>query len=627
MPVATRRCFSYARVSSGHQAQLGEGLQRQLAQAEAWAAAHDLVLDDTLDLIDPGRSASKGHHIREGAALHRFLAAAKAGTLGSSPVLLIEDFTRLSRLEPLDALDQIVSPLVRSGVEIVTLEDGASYTLDRLNRDPACLLILVVKAQSAAEYARRLSSYITQRRAANRADILDGKPVCTGWAPSWIEWNAEGQRWQFTPYASTVRRLVELSWEHGTTVVCRTLNAEGHRSPDGLPWSQMPIRAILRNPALHGARRTAAPGHAAAVKAWRAECSRLIKQHGSDVTLPPKPKRTYALCPDTFPAILTADEHEALLAVIKARAVSPQEKGRRDRTHYIGQQLTTCLCGAPVGARSVKPRKHSGLPGDQRYIYLVCRGRERKQTDCQAPPIRVEPIHAALLTRLQGDALAQLQESGGDGPLAALLVRQGHLIHELTQAESRHNNAAAALRDRAMAGAAVIEVYEQAVTEAAAVVAATREALAGVAAEIRAIQNQPSAGAAAEQVQALLQTFARGEDTPDQRRAINSLLRRLQVRIYLDTEAQRLGLAVGDAEPRWQPLAPGLAQKALEQGRVGTGYLTATITPEDLQRAAEQAEGSGLESVQVPAEFFGQLDQDIPAEGNKGEADFELQQG
>jgi sugar phosphate isomerase/epimerase len=61
----------------------------------------------------------------------------------------------------------------------------------------------------------------------------------------------------------------------------------------------------------------------------------------------------------------------------------------------------------PIGVRSVKPRKRSGLPGDARYIYLQCRARERGQSSCNAPPIRVEPVHAHLLTRLQEDALAQ----------------------------------------------------------------------------------------------------------------------------------------------------------------------------------------------------------------------------
>lgn len=617
-----RRVFSYARVSTGGQAQRGEGLQRQQAQAEAWAAARGLVLDDTLQLADPGRSASKGHHLRDGAALARFLETAKAGELGQDPILLIEDFTRLSRLEPLDSLDQIVSPLVRAGVEIVTLEDNAHYTLERLNKDPACLLILVVKSQAAADYARRLSGYIADRRAKNRADILAGKAVCTGWAPSWIEWDPKGQAWRLTPYVATVRRLVELSWEHGNQVVTRILNEEGHRSPSGKAWSQVPVRSILRNCALHGARRIAAPGHAVDVKTWKATCTKLIERYGKEATLPPKPKRSFTEVPDTWPSVITPDEHAALLAKVAARATSPQERGRRDRTHYVGQQITTCVCGGSTNVRTTRPRKRSGVAGDIRYIYLQCSSRERASRVCTAPPIRVEPVHAALLTRLRSDELAQaLGGDKGQGELVALLSRRGELEAAMAAAEARAANAAAALRERAMAGAAVVAVYEEAVEAAAAQVDAARAAVAEQNAAIRDREARPATDELKQHVEGLLQAFARGEDTPEQRRAINTTLRKLDVRIVLDTASQRLGLAVGDASVRWQPISP-LALHALGQGRAGVSYLAASITLDDLQKATEGArEGH---AVQVPAEFFGQPDFGIPEGGIELESAIEL---
>jgi DNA invertase Pin-like site-specific DNA recombinase len=592
-----RTAYSYARVSSGGQAQRGEGLQRQVARAEAWAAAGGLVLDDSLHLSDPGKSASKGHHLRRGAALHRFLEAAQAGKLGPQPILLIEDFTRLSRLEPLDALDQVVSPLVRAGVEIITLEDGASYTLDRLNRDPACLLVLVVKAQAAADYARKLRDYSLHQRAKNRAAILDGKPVCTGWAPSWIEWDAAADCWRFTPYAATVRRLVALSWDYGTTVVCRTLNAEGHLSPAGLPWSQRPVGEILQSPALHGARRVAAPGHAQAVKAWRDECARLLERHGPEVTLPRKPKPVYTEAPDTFPAILTPDEHAALLAAVKGRVASPLEKGRRDQMNFVAQGITTCVCGGPIGVRAVKPRKRSGLAGDLRYVYLQCRARERGQCGCDAPPIRVESVHANLLTRLQGATLAQLVDVAGDGPVAALLVRQGQLNIELAQAEVRAANAAAALRERAKAGGTLVGIYEEAVEETAAAVTAAREALAAVNARIHSSQERPAVEETTAAVGRLLRAFAAGEDTPPQRCAVNDLLKRLGVRVVLDSAGQRLGVAVGDALIDWQPLHGSLAQQALEQGASDTTYATVAIGASEVEKALAELQRTGADTV------------------------------
>lgn len=53
----------------------------------------------------------------------------------------------------------------------------------------------------------------------------------------------------------------------------------------------------------------------------------------------------------------------------------------------------------------------------------------------------------------------------------------------------------------------------------------------------------------------------------------------------LDADDQRVGLALGDPEPRYQLFSPRLAQQALADGRSGTAYLTMQITHEDLEHA------------------------------------------
>ena len=556
--------LSYARVSTGRQKREGAGIQRQIEAAAAYAKQHDLTLDESFSLADEGRSASKGHHLKEGAALQRILQAVTGRQLGPSPTLVVEDISRLSRLEPLDGLEQVFLPLIRHGARIVLLEDGTTLDADTLNRDQTALVVLVLKIQAAAAYAQKLRSYGLSHRERNRQQILDGQPVCKGWAPSWIEYN---DGWQLNSYAPTIQRLLELIWTSGAQVTAQTLNREGHRAPAGGPWSQASVMRLLENCALYGARRIAAADHASKVTAWRKE---LAKWEAGDKSkpAPKKPKRSYSEVPDTFPALMSREDHARLMAVIAKRATSPKERGRRDQMRYIGQLVTDCVCGAPTGVRTVSSRHGNG----QKFTYLQCRSKQVTGTSCGRKPIRVETVHANLLVRLRHEHLAALVEGDAaakDSKAKALLAQQAMLQATLAEQEQQLVNAKAALKSRAKSGRSV-EVYEEAVDEAAAAVQATQEDLAAVLADLTGLRGDGLTKKLDGAVRELLQQFAKGESKVETRQAVNQLLHRLEARVVLDTEQMRLGLAVGQQEPVWERLNPALDLAALEVGMVGS---------------------------------------------------------
>ncbi len=587
--------------------------------AAAWCARHGVVLDESLSLVDPGLSASKGAHLVEGAALHRFLQLAQAGALGSAPVLIVEDVSRLSRLEPLDGLQRVFQPLVNAGVEVVTLEDGARYNLDRLNTDPSALIVLVLKIQAAADYARRLGRYATDARDRERQRIRAGeKAVRTGVSPSWIRWN--GTDWELNEYAASIRRLIELSWEYGQSVACRMLNSEGHRSPSGGKWSQLTVRSVLHSPALYGARATAEAGYDNVLRKWKKKRDEL-KAAGRDDEIPLKPKPTYIETPDIFPALITAEDHKALLATIRSRASDPLHKGRRDQLRYVGQQLTRCVCGAWIGIRTVKPRQRSGAAGEHRYTYLICKGRERGMTPCTAPHLRVDPVQAHVLTRLSSDWLAKaMATAAGDRSAAAAALdrRQEAALAALTLATEQRANVAQEIKTAAKGGG-LLMVLAEALAEADAAVVAAEDELAAVVADQR---RQGEGGLEGEMRLAageLLQAFSQGADTIQQRQAVHGLLRRMGVAIHLDAPGGRLGLQVGEGEPDWQPIHGGLALEALAAGQAGVTYAEATFTKSSLLAAVERiaAEGiAGDELVEVdmnietmlePGEYAGRI--------------------
>ena len=490
-------------------------------------------------------------------------------------MLLIEDVSRLSRLEPLDGLERIFLPLIRAGVQIILLEDGTKIDTETLNVDQGALIMLVLKIQAAAAYSRRLKGYGLSHRAKNRAAILDGKPVCAGWAPSWIEM-VDGQ-WQFSAFAPTVKRLLDLMLQHGSHVTAATLNTEGYLTPTGKPWGETTVLRILENPAIYGARRIAEPDHASQVQSWRRELA-AWELAGSQGFAPLRPKRKYQLVPDTFPALITKDEYDQLMAVIAKRVTSPKEKGRRDKIRYVGQGLTKCACGAPIGVRHTNPNSPKPLS------YLFCRGRERKQTACTRPMIRMEKVQHSLLSRLQLKFLTALVEGDADAAqskAAALISQRGILETTLAGQEQQFFNATAALKTAIKNGHS-LDVFAETVDEIRAAITTTKASIAGILADLAEVQGEKLVEQLDDKVQNLMRDFATNSSTIEQRRAVNKLLQQIGLQITLDTISHELGLQMGAGEVHWQPLAPDARRAALEAGladpdtvieAAGGGYL------------------------------------------------------
>ena len=484
------------------------------------------------------------------------LEAAKQGLLGPSPTLLIEDISRLSRLEMMDGLEKIFLPMFRAGIQIVLLEDGSKYDANAINKDQTAMLTLVLKIQAAANYAGKLREYGLAHRAKNRKQILEGQPVCPGWAPSWIE--LHNGEWRFSDKAPTVQRLIELLWEVGTQTASATLNREGHRAPQGGTWTQGAVRRILENPAIYGSRRFAKPYHTAKVKAWK-EARAKWESDGSKGDPPKKPKRQYEVTADVFPALMSRADYDRLMATIKKRATSPKERGRRDQVRFIGQAVTRCICGARI-ANQIAKRGHLT------YGYLLCRGRQLGETDCERKAFNLHAVQANLLTRLKEadlEALTRQATLKSKSEHDALLAQELRLQANKLTADRQLTNARTALKNANKAGKATTDVFEEAVSDAQAAAVEIQESLASVMADLQALQRDGLPEQLQNAVQGLLMSFAKEADTAEQRRAVNQLIQGLDIRITQDSATQTVGMAVGDGPPVWERVNPNLDRAAL----------------------------------------------------------------
>ncbi len=175
-----RKAYSYIRFSTPEQ-RLGDSLRRQIAAAETWCKGEKLTLDSSLR--DEGVSGYRRRNATQG-ALATFLAAIKAGDVTPGSVLIIESLDRLSRAEPLEAMD-LLRDILKAGIEVVTLHDRQRYSSASMREIGPLLQALVIMSRAHEEShikAQRLSeSWVNKRGIA----AAERRPM-TRQTPAWI---------------------------------------------------------------------------------------------------------------------------------------------------------------------------------------------------------------------------------------------------------------------------------------------------------------------------------------------------------------------------------------------------------------------------------------------------------
>lgn len=131
--VRRAKAYSYLRFSTPEQRK-GDSFRRQWERAKAYADRHGLDLDETLTFHDIGVSAFKGANAERG-RLAAFRRAVEDGTVAPGSYLLVEDFDRLSRMDPWEALG-IFGEIINREVTVVTLKDERVWHRAGLKANP-----------------------------------------------------------------------------------------------------------------------------------------------------------------------------------------------------------------------------------------------------------------------------------------------------------------------------------------------------------------------------------------------------------------------------------------------------------------------------------------------------------
>ena len=404
--------YSYVRFSTPDQAG-GDSLQRQRKAAAAYAALHDLTLDESYR--DPGVSAHRGKHVAKG-ALGRFVRAVEEGRIAPGSVLILEAFDRFLRQDVLSALE-LFGRLLRRNITIVTLEDSQTYSAESVAAGTAQIIVAVVKMQAAHEYSQRLGGRLRSAWAGKRDDLAVKK--MTRWCPAWMFLRDDRSAYELIPERAAVVRLIFELYANGLGYdgVARELNARGTDTWEGVGerrkangWSIGYVQRILKNPA--------AIGRFQASKKREVDGLRRDEKVGEAV-------------PDYYPAAIPRDLWDRALAARAKRGDGkggPGGTGGPKRPAAVGNLFTGLLrcmhCLGPMAhlskpysrKRAARLTPRDGIPPWAAGHYLVCSNAKRRVRGAGGggapggPPLchRREHLRYAPFERLALDAVSDV---------------------------------------------------------------------------------------------------------------------------------------------------------------------------------------------------------------------------
>lgn len=531
--------------------------------AAAWCQRHGYELDTELVLSDQGRSAFKGHHLTRG-ALGRFLQLAEDGALGSAPVLLIEAIDRVSRQEPLDAIEGVVIRLVRAGVEIVDLEDGQCYSVESLNADPMCLLKLALKAQAAHEYSKRLS-----RRLSAHWDQVSSKQAAGqritrgngGMRPFWLTPDQAADQWLLNDHAKGVARLFELLKTEGLLATADRLNSEGHLGPKAKPWDVSSVRRVATSPAAMGTLERFRTAHDRSVREhsrW-SEAKAAAAESGKHINAPEPVIRELVRIENYYPAVVTAGEWQAAQQAMSRRDQNAGGNRRSTGGHFL-QGIVQCQGGGLMGV-STSRIKSTG----ESIRYLVCRNHRRHlPCTCDGKGWKQHHVEAHILTRLDQHLLQKASIPG-----ASRQAETTRLKSQLQAQQSLERAALAAVEKASdMLEQAADSGSLAAVENVTGLLEKRRTALRKSQAETAQIKQQlavltaktkPVARLANESGLRMIAAVAKGEATGQELLSLRDTLRQSELQVALRGSAQQreVGLRFGSScDFAWEPFNP-----------------------------------------------------------------------
>jgi len=423
-------CYSYVRFSQLSQSE-GGSLERQSMTAQEYAEKEGLVLDTTTKYQDLGVSAFKGKNARKG-ALKEFMEAVESGKIKAGSYLLIEDMDRLTRLPVMEGLE-VFQRILRGGITIVTLKDGAKYSTESIGKNWTLIMPVLFDMSRGWGESDRKSYLLTKAWKKKKEAAEKLKPMGDN-APRWLAYvedkeTGEGRYEAIPERVALVNRIFNLSADgHGHSTITAMLNQEGIKpfkrpgkdTKDNMrsTWGTTSVSRLLGNRAVLGEYQ---PFSIAGSLTKRTESG--------------------APVPGYYPAIVDIDLFDRVQDAIAGRRIHGAKK---QATHFnLWSGVGVCAgCGASM---CLNKKGVSRLDKDVPLTYLICSSREKGV--CQETGVRLDASEAVFvqilattgnLSLVQDDiALQESQLQAARGRLIADQAKLDGFLKDYEETQSR----------------------------------------------------------------------------------------------------------------------------------------------------------------------------------------------
>lgn len=384
-----RKAYSYIRFSTPEQAE-EEKIQKQLENTRLYVESReDLILDESLTFRDLGKSAKDNLHAKEG-EFGKFLQSI-GDTIEKGSVLIVENLDRLSRDSIDVALTQFMN-IIRSGIDIVTLQDRKEYTKKSL-KNPTDLIISITIMSRAHEENETKRTRIKEKWVVKR-EIMDEK-ILTRVCPDWLKYDEKTKKFILVDKRAkyALNRIFDLKIEEGLGAagIESKLNDEKVFKPiplkkNGEPnkrttsvWRKSYINKILRNPAVYGEYQ---PCETVYVYSEKTEKKAKVRVPIGD----PNPKY--------FPEVVPKEKFDRVKEIFKFNRESGAGRGGGRNGKYLNVFKNIVKCGNCNKASM-------NYDGKGEYSYLRCYNSGSSVDLCDSMTIRYDIFAPMILQLIQ----------------------------------------------------------------------------------------------------------------------------------------------------------------------------------------------------------------------------------
>lgn len=385
MPAA----IPYIRFSSARQS-TGSSTERQQEMVNQWLKDNPQYTLSPLTYRDLGKSAYHGEHLKDTNGFAKLLVAVKDGDIKDADVVLVEAIDRAGRLETADMLGDLILPILRAGVSIITLDDNTSYTRKSINEPQIHLLL--AKIQAAHGYSKQLSER-TKASYALRIEKAKESGKVKRITPIWLR--SDGS------VKDNIKPFIKQVFEWYVSGIGK--NAIANR----LRASGIPELATCSGPTVEGwLRNQAAIGH------W---------EYGKVDRKNPSQKKPSQIIRDVYPRVVS--DELFLQAQLRKKAVATKPRERTSK-HFLVGLVKCAVCNSNYVIHN-KDGKPNGMRCGKHH--------RLKSAGCtNAETIPYQVVHKVYMITAHssvGKALQAIQLTENDKRKLALNVERDEVLN------------------------------------------------------------------------------------------------------------------------------------------------------------------------------------------------------